>query len=116
MLHGNTPEDRQGAKPNHGEKGTPEYSLVESIHASEKRVLGERCPPHTFEVGSDITDLERQSFIRSSQVTLEPSSYTNEKYELFEIYQSSVHNDRSSPLGFKRFLVETPLMVCPLPP
>jgi len=40
---------KQDAKPKHS-KGTPQYSLVESIHASEKHVLGEQCPAHTFEV------------------------------------------------------------------
>ena len=41
---------KQGARPKHAKKGTPEYSLIESIHASEKHVLGEQCSAHTFEV------------------------------------------------------------------
>lgn len=90
-------ESHKVAKPKHAKKGAPEYSLVESIHASEKRTLGEDLSEHIFEV------------------TLEPSSYTEEKYQLFDTYQASVHNDRSSPYGFKRFLVETPLTTSPIP-
>jgi arginyl-tRNA--protein-N-Asp/Glu arginylyltransferase len=52
----------------------------------------------------------------SLQVTLEPSSYTEEKYELFKAYQTSIHNDHTSPYGFKQFLVESPLKVGSLLP
>lgn len=46
------------------------------------------------------------------QVILEPSSYTEEKYELFRTYQLNIHSDdRSTPSGFSRFLVESPLTV-----
>lgn len=101
VLHGNASDNTQGesnkvAKPKHGRKGTPEYSLVESIHASEKRIL-EEDSAHTFEV------------------TLEPSSYTDEKYRLFDTYQTSVHKDFSSSHGFNRFLVESPLTTSPIP-
>lgn len=41
---------KQGVKPKHAKKDTPEFSLIESIHASEKRVLGEQDSAHTFEV------------------------------------------------------------------
>jgi len=103
VSHGNTPDESQGgshrygAKPKHVKKGAPQCSLVESIHASEKRVLGEQDSAHSFEV------------------TLEPSSYTDEKYQLFDTYQAAIHNDRSSSFGFKRFLVETPLTTSPIP-
>lgn len=56
-----------------------------------------------------------QADTRSSnaQVTLEPSSYTQEKFALYKKYQENVHNDpRESPQGFKRFLVTSPLRVC----
>ena len=47
------------------------------------------------------------------KVTLEPSSFTEEKFELYKKYQAKIHNDhRESPSGFKRFLVDSPLEVC----
>jgi len=46
------------------------------------------------------------------QVTLEPSSFTQEKFDLYCKYQRDIHNDQhNSPGGFKRFLVESPLAV-----
>ena len=50
LTHGS---HRQGAKPKHDKKGTPEYSLIDSIHASEKSVLGQQDSAHTFEVCFD---------------------------------------------------------------
>ncbi|KAF9782811.1 arginine-tRNA-protein transferase [Thelephora terrestris] len=101
VLHGDASGDalghKKGAKPKHAKKGAPEHSLIESIHAPEKHVLGEEHSAHEFEV------------------TLEPSSYTLEKYQLFEAYQASIHKDSSYPSSFKRFLVETPLVTNPIP-
>ena len=105
---------KQSAKPKHAKKGTPEYSLVESIHASEKRILGDQHSAHAFEVGLDNAVHEQSTLIGSLQVTLEPSSFTDEKYELFNTYQKSVHQDDTTPDGFTRFLVESPLRVGPL--
>lgn len=51
--------NKQGAKPKHAKKGAPEYSLIESIHASEKYISGEQHSAHTFEVSLDITVHER---------------------------------------------------------
>ncbi len=46
------------------------------------------------------------------QVTLEPSSYTKEKFDLYCSYQHEIHNDDDkSESGFKRFLVNSPLIV-----
>ncbi|KAG6885205.1 hypothetical protein C0993_004887 [Termitomyces sp. T159_Od127] len=41
---------------------------------------------------------------------IEPSSFTEEKYALFQNYQMNVHNESSTPSDFKRFLVESPLL------
>jgi arginine-tRNA-protein transferase len=44
--------------------------------------------------------------------TLEPDTFTQEKYELFHDYQQNVHNEGPSeitPTGFKRFLCGSPL-------
>uniref|UniRef100_A0A0W0FCF3 arginyltransferase n=1 Tax=Moniliophthora roreri TaxID=221103 RepID=A0A0W0FCF3_MONRR len=69
-------------------KNNPSFNLVESIHASEESF------------GS------HEGWQRHFEVKLEPSSYTSEKYKLFEKYQSNIHKDSSSPRGFKRFLQE----------
>lgn len=45
-------------------------------------------------------------------VSLEPANFTEEKYKLYENYQSQVHRDppgRISRDGFRRFLCESPL-------
>lgn len=100
-----------GAKPKHAKKGAPEYSLVESIYASERCVLGEEDPAHTFEVSFDQIYHNPRGLIYLSQVMLEPASYSDEKYKLFEAYQTAIHKDRSTSFSFKQFLVETPLIV-----
>ncbi|KAK9782909.1 putative arginyltransferase [Seiridium cardinale] len=72
-----------------------EFNLVERIHEAETPSL--KTPPrpaHTFEV------------------TLEPDTFTEEKYAVFENYQRIVHRDTPSDIsrdGFKRFLCESPL-------
>ncbi|KAA1466226.1 hypothetical protein DENSPDRAFT_768177 [Dentipellis sp. KUC8613] len=69
-------------------------SFVSSIHASEKQFLpsSEAEPAQVFEV------------------TLEPSSFTEEKFALYESYEANIHSRahvRRS--GFKSFLIESPL-------
>ncbi|KAG8992087.1 Arginyl-tRNA--protein transferase 1 [Tulasnella sp. 427] len=57
----------------------------------------------SFTFGIDAVQL-------SCLVTLEPSSFTEEKFRLFCEYQRSVHkDDDKSRQGFKSFLCETPL-------
>lgn len=49
---------------------------------------------------------------KSLTVELEPSTYTEEKFELYKKYQSVVHDDppeKNTPKGFTRFLVTSPL-------
>ncbi|KAJ8698178.1 Arginyl-tRNA--protein transferase 1 [Pleurotus ostreatus] len=49
------------------------------------------------------------------ETVLEPSSYTDEKFELFKKYQADIHHDfKSSQAGFRRFLCETPLGTSPI--
>ena len=46
------------------------------------------------------------------QITLEPSSYTEEKFALYQSYQRDIHHEEEKqPGSFKRFLVETSLRV-----
>ncbi|KAG9317583.1 arginine-tRNA-protein transferase [Chiua virens] len=45
------------------------------------------------------------------QVTLERSSFTDEKYALFVAYQTEIHHDDdNTPRSFRRFLVQSPLI------
>ncbi|KAG5642533.1 hypothetical protein DXG03_002606 [Asterophora parasitica] len=95
---GQSPTASKKKKP-HPKTKTPEFSLCDAIHASEAgfidgsgSVTGSEAPFHSFET------------------TLEPSTYTDEKYALFEQYQRSVHHDNTTPGGFKRFLVDSPLI------
>jgi len=81
------------------EKHNSEFNLVASVHASE------------FQSGQDT----EQGFEHRYEMTLEPSSYTEEKYELFKKYQAEIHHDPSSPGGFERFLVTSPLRPEPVP-
>ncbi|KAJ1308718.1 hypothetical protein OPQ81_004409 [Rhizoctonia solani] len=74
--------------------------LVDFVHAADIAVqesLG-REPAHRLEV------------------TLEPSSYTDEKYQLYLKYQESIHEDTgNTPGGFKRFLVTSAIGQEPIP-
>ncbi|CUA70133.1 arginine-tRNA-protein transferase [Rhizoctonia solani] len=50
------------------------------------------------------------------EVTLEPSSYTDEKYQLYLKYQVSIHDDTGNTPGeFKRFLVTSAIGQEPIP-
>ncbi|KAJ9665558.1 Arginyl-tRNA--protein transferase 1 [Coniosporium apollinis] len=72
-----------------------EFDLVETVHESEyDRVPKPPEPEHRFEV------------------TLEPDTFTEEKYKLYANYQRVVHHDTPSEItrtGFKRFLCGSPL-------
>ncbi|KAL1681640.1 arginine-tRNA-protein transferase [Schizophyllum commune] len=79
-------------------KRQPPFSLISAIHALEAGFHGVEQPAHTFET------------------TLERSSYTDEKYALYEKYQREIHHDTdNTPRGFKRFLVTSPLGASPIP-
>jgi arginine-tRNA-protein transferase len=71
------------------------FDLVERIHEPEAELLkSPPSPDHVF------------------TVTLEPDTFTEEKYAIFENYQRIVHReppDKISRNGFKRFLCNSPL-------
>ncbi|KAK3898488.1 hypothetical protein C8A05DRAFT_47213 [Staphylotrichum tortipilum] len=72
------------------------FDLLERVHESEAGVLKgpPPAPDHAF------------------TVTLEPDTFTEEKYAIFENYQRLVHReppDKISRHGFKRFLCNSPL-------
>lgn len=70
------------------------FCLSSNVHLSEKAFLPEtETLHHNFEV------------------TLEHSSHTDEKYNLYVTYQTQIHHDPdNTPSDFKRFLVQTPLI------
>lgn len=75
-------------------KNAAPFSLATMIHASEQTFTTYNQPAHSF------------------QVTLEPSSFTQEKFALYCKYQAEIHHDEDkSPSGFKQFLVDSPLTV-----
>ncbi|KAK0190967.1 arginine-tRNA-protein transferase [Armillaria mellea] len=70
----------------------PEFVWPNAIHASES----DESAQHKFEV------------------ILEPSSYTAEKFALYDKYQSDIHHDPdNSSMGFRRFL--SPFLTPPRP-
>lgn len=76
-------------------KRNNEFDLVSRIHEAESESL--RVPP---EPAHQFT------------VTLEPDTFSEEKYDVFENYQRIVHQeppDKISRHGFKRFLCNSPL-------
>jgi arginine-tRNA-protein transferase len=78
-----------------GSSEEPRFVLEDAIHASENALNN---PAHIFEV------------------TLEPSSYSDEKFALYQSYEEHIHKkpEKQSD-GFKQFLVESPLQREPIP-
>ncbi|CAL1701413.1 unnamed protein product [Somion occarium] len=90
----------RGTQPQKGKtKKQAEFSLKTALHASEVAFLQDEDAKHKFEV------------------TLEPSSYTEEKFNLYQSYQKEIHheNEKKKPKGFIGFLVESPLVREPIP-
>ncbi|KAG2146708.1 arginine-tRNA-protein transferase [Suillus clintonianus] len=84
---------------NASKRDAPKFSLSTSIHAAEANII----PPN---------ETARHKF----EVTLEPSTYSEEKYTLYTLYQSQIHHDtNNTPGDFKRFLVKSPLINEPIP-
>lgn len=71
------------------------FDLCRTVHESEtQNTKSELETDHTF------------------SVTLEPDSFTEEKYKLFQDYQHNVHHESLKEItrnGFKRFLCDSPL-------
>ncbi|KAH9994119.1 arginine-tRNA-protein transferase [Russula compacta] len=77
----------------------PRSNLEDAIYAPESSPGGAHSnPAHVFEV------------------TLEPSSYSDEKFALYCSYEKHIHKKENRTRGnFKGFLVETPLQMEPIP-
>ncbi|CAG57677.1 uncharacterized protein GVI51_A00187 [Nakaseomyces glabratus] len=80
------------------------------INRFRKHVLGEPVAnAKTQGYVEDIVDIEGQSDSINFYTRFGPAVYTDEKYELFSIYQERVHQDFDhSKKGFKRFLCDAP--------
>ncbi|KAM5534298.1 hypothetical protein V8D89_012026 [Ganoderma adspersum] len=69
------------------------FQLTDDIHAAESMVLGKQNAAHKYEV------------------TLEQSSFTMEKFALYESYQKNIHKDDDvTTAGFTRFLCKSALV------
>lgn len=84
---------------NASKRDPPQFSLSTSIHAAESDFISPNLTArHNF------------------KVTLEPSTYSEEKYALYLLYQRQIHHDpHNTPEDFKRFLVKSPLINEPIP-
>jgi len=100
VIHGEGGEDASGeagskpkqGNPHKGKKTETAFSLTDTIRASECDFCATDSPKHRFEV------------------TLEPSSFTDEKFGLYQSYQRNIHCEEDKlPSSFRGFLVETPL-------
>ncbi|TFL04391.1 arginine-tRNA-protein transferase [Pterulicium gracile] len=86
------------AKPT--KSGSSPADFLTSLHAVEKNSLGGSSSASTKHI---------------FEVTLEPSSLTQEKYDLYDLYQKNIHKDKENTVsGFKRFLVTSPLASEPI--
>ncbi|KAL1944264.1 hypothetical protein VTO73DRAFT_3449 [Trametes versicolor] len=97
FIDGSSQEPPAAAVAMSKDKGetTHVFKLAEDIHASESGFLKDGdAPAHQF------------------QVTLEPASYTEEKFALYSRYQKEIHHEiwDREPSGFKEFLVQNPLV------
>ncbi|KAK0468337.1 arginine-tRNA-protein transferase [Desarmillaria tabescens] len=89
-------DESKKPRPSKSKSKNPEFVWPNAIHASESGCI--EAARHKFEV------------------ILEPSSYSEEKFALYDRYQSDIHNDfDNSSMGFKRFLVNSPLRAEPIP-
>jgi len=96
-----------------GEEYSKEMARVSPRSREEIRKRG-----NEFDLVARISEPEFRSLKTPPQpahkfvVTLEPDTFTEEKYEVFENYQRLVHNEPSDKIsrnGFKRFLCDSPL-------
>jgi arginine-tRNA-protein transferase len=94
-----TRPSKSGGTSNASKRDSPKFSLSTSIHAAESDFISPNATArHDF------------------KVTLEPSTYSEEKYTLYLLYQRQIHHDpHNTPEDFKRFLVKSPLINEPIP-
>lgn len=117
---------------------SPPFDLVVAIHSSESQCLGDGAPEpaHHFEVlipafflptlppclvppGHSRASVgfpshpPKESPVVTSRVRYGHSDFTDEKFELYKAYQHDIHKEKleKCSTGFRRFLVETPLLV-----
>lgn len=115
-LHPKTKEAKRAYKQ--------DFNLVERVHECESAYLPIPKPvrikksvlPEAAEKRKPVK--ETQDFEPESklEVTLEPDTFTEEKFKLFEHYQKTVHHEppsRISRSGFRSFLCDSPLTRTP---
>ncbi|KAI0335581.1 hypothetical protein GY45DRAFT_1350777 [Cubamyces sp. BRFM 1775] len=96
-MEGSSKEQSRSSQLKGKGKAAHVFNLVTDIHAAESSFVRDSTPAHRFEV------------------TLEPSSYTEEKFALYCSYQKEIHKeDDKEASSFRRFLVQTPLVSQPI--
>ncbi|BGO99091.1 Arginyl-tRNA--protein transferase 1 [Rhodotorula toruloides] len=107
------------------EKGGNDVAMGEAVPAKKKdkgRGKGKANQAEAADWGESVHagDWDRspqdEPFKHRFEFTLEPASYTDEKFQLFKRYQMEVHEEPASKVsekGFRRFLVDTPLDIEP---
>nr|GAT54050.1 predicted protein [Mycena chlorophos] len=99
----------------------PSKSKRKLVNRWNKFCIGKEFPPQdNFTLPTSIRAAEaavwKGKADHSFEVILEPSSYSEEKFELFCKYQECIHqDDDNTPSSFRRFLVESPLRPIPIP-
>ena len=80
-----------------------EFNLADTIHASEYRTNSTSEAVHKFEVNIALHEPVIKVSWEHNQVTLEPSSFTPEKFALYQKYQREVHKEETekSSASFK---------------
>ncbi|KAI1796274.1 arginine-tRNA-protein transferase [Ganoderma leucocontextum] len=92
-VNGSDGTSKKGKSKGKG-KEEHKFKLTDDIRAVESMVLGEQNAAHKYEV------------------VLEQSSFTTEKFALYESYQKNIHNDDDiTARGFTRFLCKSPLVL-----
>ncbi|OSD04358.1 hypothetical protein PYCCODRAFT_1364194 [Trametes coccinea BRFM310] len=106
---------------NRGADDPMEGTSKEASKAAQKSGKGKGNTAHVFELTKDIHASEVNFLDANSpaahnfEVTLEPSSFTEEKFALYKSYQKEIHHDDDkAPSSFKRFLVQSPLIPQPI--
>ncbi|GAA5991289.1 hypothetical protein JCM10908_003240 [Rhodotorula pacifica] len=91
-------KDKGKGSKGKGKARAPDADWTELVHAGDWTNDADSPLEHRFEY------------------TLEPASYTDEKFDLYKKYQTQVHHEAESTVSsksFKRFLIDTPLELEP---
>ncbi|CAG8791986.1 24092_t:CDS:2, partial [Racocetra persica] len=92
-------------------EGTYDPSNTQDTDSNRDKSKSKKRTEKTFDLIGVIHEAEcRVDLKHKFKITIEQSSFTQEKYQLYYKYQTNIHNDTEvSEGGFRRFLVNSPL-------